>query len=374
MNRVLTTAALAALISAPAFADGHGHGLTEGMYEGREMTIVSWGGAYTASQDGAYHQPFAEITGVKIYNEDKAANGLAGVRAQIDAGAVSWSLVDMIQADAARACDEGLLLEIDHDEWLAPAPDGTPASEDFFEGTLGDCFVPQILYATMFAYNSDAFPDGGPQTIADIWDLDKFPGVRALQRTPGKNLEWALIADGVASEDVYEVLATEEGQDRAFAKLDEIRDNVIWWTEGAQPPQILADQEAAISTAYNGRIFNAQVNEDQPFVIMWDQQMFEVDGWAVPAENVDQLDMIKDYLRFATDSQRLADQAKYISYGPSRASSAPLVSTHEATGIEMGPHMPTAPENFENAFRFSPEFWADYGDSLEERFNAWLAK
>nr|WP_246479923.1 extracellular solute-binding protein [Kaustia mangrovi] len=338
------------------------------------LTIVSWGGAYTNSQVKAYHEPYSEKTGTKIFNEDKSANALAGIRAQVEAGNVTWNVVDMLQADAQRACDEGLIMEVPHDEWLAPGPNGEPASKDFIDGTLGDCFIPQILYATMFAYNTDAFPDGGPKTVADIWDLEKYPGTRSLQKIPQKNLEWALIADGVPADEVYEVLATKEGQDRAFKKLDEIKDSVIWWSEGAQPPQMLADKEAVIATAYNGRVFNAQVNEDQPFKIMWDHQMFEVDGWVVPVGNEDKINLIKDYLYFATDTQRLADQAKYISYGPARKSSAPLVGKHEATGVDMKPHMPTSPENLKTAVRFDTTFWADYGDALEERFNAWLAQ
>ena len=135
---------------------------------------------------------------------------------------------------------------------------------------------------------------------------------------------------------------------------------------------MLADKEAVIATAYNGRIFNAQVNENQPFKIMWDGAMFETDGWVVPA-NQSNLDLVKKYIYFATDTQRLADQAKYISYGPARKSSAPLVGKFEGTDIDMKPHMPTNPENLKSAIRFNVEFWADYGDALEERFNAWVA-
>ena len=340
----------------------------------KSLTIVSWGGAYTESQVRAYHEPYSEKTGVKIYNEDKSANALAGIRSQVEAGNVSWDVVDMLQADAQRACDEGLVMEIDHNEWLAPGPDGAKPTADFIDGTLGDCFVPSILYATMFAYNTEAFDGEGPQTIEDVWNLEKFPGTRSLQKIPQKNLEWALIADGVEPDKVYEVLATREGQDRAFDKLDEIKDNVIWWSEGAQPPQMLADEEAVIATAYNGRIFNAQLNEDQPFKIMWDHQMFEVDGWVVPVGNEEDLDLIKDYMYFATDTQRLADQAKYIAYAPARESSVPKVSTHADSGVDMKPHMPTSPENFKTAVQFNTEFWADYGDLLEERFNAWVAQ
>ena len=366
MKTLIQTVALAAAVSTLSF------GAATAQESDETLTIVSWGGAYTRSQDLAYHRPYAEKTGVRILGEDKSAEALAGLRSQVEADNVTWDIVDMLQADAQRACDEGLILEIDHDARLAPAPDGTPPTEDFIEGTLGPCFIPQILYATMFAYNADAFPDGGPETIADVWDLERFPGTRALQNIPQKNLEWALIADGVPPDEVYDVLATPEGQNRAFDKLGEIRDNVIWWSAGAQPPQMLADREAVIATAYNGRIFNAQVNENQPFEIMWDGQMFEVDGWVVPV-GTGKEDLIFDYLHFATDTQRLADQAKHIAYAPARQSSVPFVSTHEETGVDMKPHMPTSPANFENAVRFDVDFWADYGDALEERFNAWLA-
>lgn len=362
------------LASAAAVVMAGGATIPAQAQDAETLTIVSWGGAYERSQQKAYYEPYEEKTGVEILQESESANALAGIRSQVEAGNVSWNIVDMLQADAQRACDEGLLVVVDHDEWLAEGEDGSAPTEDFIENTLGDCFIPQILYATMFAYNTEAFPDGGPQTVEDVWDLEKFPGTRALQRIPQKNLEWALLADGVAPEEVYEVLATREGQDRAFAKLDEIKDNVIWWDEGAQPPQLLADQEAVIATAYNGRIFDAQMNEDQPFEIMWDHQMFEVDGWVVPVGNEEKMETIKDFLHFATDPQRLADQAKYIAYGPARKSSADMVSTFEGTDIEMAPHMPTNPENLETAIRFDVDFWADYGDSLEERFNAWLAQ
>ncbi len=174
------------------------------------------------------------------------------------------------------------------------------------------------------------------------------------------NLEWALVADGVPYDQVYDVLSTSEGVNRAFAKLDTIKDHIIWWEAGAQPPQLLADGEVAIASAFNGRIFNAQVMEDQPFTIIWDGQVFELDGFVIPA-GTPNMKAAKEFLRFATDTQRLADQAKYIAYGPARKSSAPLVSTHAETGIEMAPHMPTNPENFKTPIKKDALFWADNG-------------
>ncbi len=352
--------------------------LTTGAANAVDLTIVSWGGAYTASQQKAYHEPYmAANPGVTIINDDSAAEGLAKLRAQVEAGNVTWDLVDMVASDAITACDEGLAMEIDPDKVLAPAPDGTPASQDFFDGTLTvggtNCFIPQIVYSTTFGYRTDKVGSNVPTTIADVFDLEKFPGKRALEKKPINNLEWALIADGVPGDKVYEVLDTPEGVERAFAKLDTIKDQVIWWSKGAVPPQLLADGEVVIASAYNGRLFNAIAVESQPIAMMWDWQAFDLDGWVIPA-GAKNLNAVTDYLYYATDTQRLADQAKFISYGPARKSSAPLVGKHADLGIDMKPHMPTDPANAKNVLQFDYVWWADNRADMDERFNAWLAQ
>ncbi len=206
-----------------------------------------------------------------------------------------------------------------------------------------------------------------------MFDLKKFPGKRALEKRPINNLEWALLADGVPADKVYDTLDTPAGVDRAFKKLDTIKDNVVWWTKGAQPPQLLADGEVTMASAYNGRLFAAIEENKQPIGMMWDWQVFDLDGWVVPVGTKNKKEVM-DYLVFATDTQRLADQAKFISYGPARKSSAPLVGKHAELGIDMKPHMPTSPENAKNTLLFNYEWWADHKDELSERFEAWLAR
>ena len=347
--------------------------LLAGTAQAVDLTVVSWGGAYTASQQKAYHEPYMKLNpDVKILNDDSASEGLAKLRAQVEAGNVSWDLVDMVAADTITACDEGLVLEINHDELLAAAPDGTPASEDFGDMIVSPCFIPQIVYSTTFGYRTDLL-DKAPMTIADVFDLENFPGKRSLEKKPIGNLEWALLADGVPVEEVYDVLETEEGLERAFAKLDTIKDQTVWWVKGAVPTQLLADGEVVMASAYNGRLFSAIEEEKQPIGMMWDWQVFDLDGWVVPKGGKNEAEVMK-YLKWATDTQRLADQAKFISYGPARASSAPLVGKHADLGIDMAPHMPTAPENAKNTLLFNYEWWADNRAELDERFQAWLAQ
>jgi len=337
-----------------------------------DLTVVSWGGAYTKSQVEAYHKPFTAETGINIISEDYNG-GIAEIKAQVEAGNVTWDVVDVELSDAVRACDEGLAEPIDK-SILPPAPDGTAATDDFIAGTLDvECAVPTIVWSTIYAYDSSAIGDNAPATMADFFDLQKFPGKRGMRKTPKANLEFALIADGVAAEDVYEVLATPEGVDRAFAKLDSIKSEVIWWEAGAQPPQLLADGEVAMTTAYNGRIFNAVAAEDKPFEIVWDGQVWDLDLWIIP-KGAPNKDAALEFVKYSTDTQRLADQAAWISYGPARQSSSGLVGAYNSKpDLQMGPQMPTAPENFTNALQNDFEFWADYQDELNERFNAWLA-
>ncbi|WP_296425097.1 extracellular solute-binding protein [Yoonia sp.] len=342
-----------------------------------QMTIVSWGGAYSASQQAAYHDPYMANTGVTIINDESSSEAVAKLRAMSEAGNITWDLVDVEAADAIRLCDEGLAMEIDADEVLAPGDDGSTATDDFGDMLVNDCFIPQIVFSTTFGYRTDMVPEGvaPPSGACDVFDQETYPGKRALNRNPVANMEWALLCDGVAYEDVYDLLETDEGQAQAFAKLDTIKDDTVWWTSAAEGVQLLADGEVFMGSTYNGRLFSAIVEQNQPIGMAWDWQMFDLDGWVIPDGLSDErLARVLDYVRFATDTQRLADQAKYISYGPARQSSAPLVSTHATLGIDMAPHMPTDPANAENTFVNNYTWWADYRDDLDAKFQSWLAQ
>jgi putative spermidine/putrescine transport system substrate-binding protein len=363
MKRFALTAAAAALAGTVGFA---GTASAE-----TELVIVSWGGAYSASQQGAYHDPYmANNADIKIVNDDSANEAVAKLRAMNEAGNVTWDLVDVVAADAIRLCDEGLAEPINHDAVLAAAPDGTPASKDFGDLIVSECFIPQIVYSTTFGYRTDLVKKA-PTSVCDVFDVEGIPGKRSLEKNPINNVEWALICDGVDPSQVYDVLGTPEGVERALKKLGTIKDHVVWWTKGAQTPQLLADGEVVIGSTYNGRLFSVIEEEKQPVAMLWDWQVFDLDGWIVPTGTKNK-DAVLKYLNFATDTQRLADQAKFISYGPARASSAPLVGKHASLGIDMAPHMPTDPNNAKTTLLYNYEFWADNRDDIDERFQAWL--
>lgn len=326
------------------------------------VTLASFGGAYSESQKKAYAEPFQKDTGTHVemteYN-----GGLGEIRAQVESGNVAWDVVDVEMQDAVRGCDDGLFESLKDLE--LPAAGGVSAADDFLPGTLTDCGVGSIVWSTILAARDDKFPAGKPATVADFFDLKKFPGKRGAMKKPQTLLEWALIADGVSNEEVYKVLATEEGVARAFAKLDTIKKDVVWWEAHAQAPQLLADGEVAMTMAANGRIFDAIHKDKQPFSIIWDHQIWNLDLWAIPRGSKNAANA-KAFIAYAATPERLADQTKYISYGPVRKSAAAMVSS------DIADQLPTAEANFKTALRNDFQFWADHGDELNERFNVWL--
>lgn len=334
------------------------------------INVVSWGGAYSQAQDDAFNTAFEAETGISVNMLD-ADDPAVPLQAQILAGNVTTDVASLGYSDATRLCDEGMLELIDPDA-LLPAPDGTAVVDDFLPGGLSDCFVATDVYSTIIAYDESKFPENPPDSLADFFDTETYPGRRGVLKEPRFTLEMALMADGVPAAQVYDVLSSPEGLDRAFAKLDTIKDEAIFWEAGAQPPQLLADGEVAMTQAYNGRIFNAAMDDGKPLKIIWDGQIYEMDGWVIP-KGAPNANSARQYVTFSTSAEALAGFAMQISYGPPRKSSAPLVTNYKDTDVPMAPNLPTTSENMANALAFDNDFWVDNLSQLNERFAAWLA-
>ncbi|GAB1479794.1 ABC transporter substrate-binding protein [Paracoccaceae bacterium] len=343
---------------------------TMGFAAQADVTVMSWGGAYGEAQTEAFVKPFMAATGIKTTMTD-SDNPAPAIKAMVESGNVTVDVANIEYADAIRLCDEGVLEPIDIASLPAGA-DGTPASEDFLPGAVTECAVSTDIWSNVFAYDTTKFPEG-PTKVADFFDLEKFPGKRGLKKGAKAVLELALLGDGVPASEVYAVLSTPEGVDRAFAKLDTIKKDVVWWEAGSQAPQLLADGEVAMTTAYNGRIFAAAMNEGKPFQIVWDGQIYENEMFVVP-KGAPNKDEAMQFVAFATSTEGLRASAQQISYGPARKSSMATEIIFKDGKTVMAPHLPTAPENMGNALETSSDFWVDHDAELNERFQAWLSQ
>ncbi len=336
-----------------------------------ELTIATWGGAYEASQRAAYFSPFQDDTGTMI---DTATyrGGIDDIRDQVERGAVEWDLVDLVMADHDAACEAGLLETIDHDR-LAPGTDGVPPTEDFLPGTLVRCGVAHSVYATVLGFNVRAYPGRKPSRAADLFDLQRFPGRRALQKSPAVVLEWALRSYGVPRADIYQLLSTERGLTLAFRRLERIRDVITWWEDPEEPARLLASGEVALASGYNGRFFDAAVNRGLPIQTIWESQVYEYSVWGIP-QGSPHVEHAREFIRFATAPRQLAALSSRISYGPSRLSANALLWQHAGSGQDIRPHLPTYAPNFARGIPRDHEWYAQTRPRLEARFEAWLAE
>jgi putative spermidine/putrescine transport system substrate-binding protein len=323
----------------------------------RPLTVVSWGGAYQAAQKQVYFEPFKKATGIDMIDESWDG-GIGVLRSKVEGGTDSgWDVVQVESEELAAGCDEGLFLPLD---WTKIG-----GKDQYIDAAYNECGVGAIVYDFVLGYDKDKIKDA-PKGWADFFDLKKYPGKRGLRQGPKTNLEIALMADGVAPADVYKVLATPEGVDRAFKKLDTIKKDIVWWKAGAQPPQLLASGEVSLTSVYNGRIDAANHDDHRNFGIQWNGGLYTLDSWVIlkTSPNVDQAYKYLDYVGKAENQAKLPEA---IAYGVTNKASTPLIDKARL------PDLPTAPENFSNVIHISDPFWLENIDKLNERFNTWAA-
>ncbi len=328
-----------------------------GAMANRPLTVVSWGGAYQDAQKKVYFEPF-KAAGAQMIDESWDG-GVGVLRSKVQGGTDSgWDVVQVESEELELGCEEGMFLPMD---WSRVG-----GKERYIQAAHHECGVGTILYNFVLSYDSDKLKTA-PAGWADFFDTAKIPGKRALRQGPKTNLEIALMADGVAPADVYKVLATNAGVDRAFKKLDSIKKDIVWWKSGAQPPQLLASGEVVMTSAYNGRIDAANRNDKRNFGIQWSGSLYTVDSWVI-LKTSPNVDSAYKYLEFGGRAENQAKLPDFIAYGVTN------VKANEVIDPKRLVDLPTHTENIKNAVQISDKFWIENIDRLTERFNTWAAQ
>ena len=318
----------------------------------QQITVVNFGGANANAQKKAYYEPF-EKGGTKVvsveYNGEQAK-----IKAMVETKKVTWDVVEVESPDVARGCDEGLFEKLDYTK--------IGNKSDFIPAAVTECGIGVFVWSTVMAYNGDKLKDG-PKSWADFFDTKTFPGKRGMRKGARYNLEFALMADGVKPVDVYKVLATPAGADRAFKKLGALKPNIQWWEAGAQPPQFLVAGDVVMSTVYNGRI-DAANREGKNLKINWTGGIYDLDYWVIP-KGAPNKDASLKFIAFASTPDAQAEYARNIAYGPTNNKALAKLDA------KVLANLPTSPANAADALQFDLKFWADQGESLEKRFASW---
>lgn len=316
----------------------------------RMVYVNTWGGSWTAAEEAAFFKPFTAETRIQV--RTVAPVSYAKLKAQVQSGNYEWDLTSINEGDWRRAEKEGLVEPID---WTIIKKEKLPPNAVHANG------IAYCALGTNLCYRSDKFPKGAPQSWADFWDVKNFPGARALYNNWSRTLPMALVADGVAYDKLYPL-----DVDRAFKKLDEIKPHIkVWWTQGNQSQQLIRDGEVDMMAIWNARASELKV-QGSPVELVWNGAEITTTMWGV-AKGAPNRREAWELIQFATQPEPQAEFCKRLYYGPSN----PKAFDHIPN--EIARQMPTYPANEKVAIKPDPEWEAENGARLTERFTQWLA-
>jgi putative spermidine/putrescine transport system substrate-binding protein len=320
----------------------------------RDLTLVVRGDAMPDAIRQVLASPFTAATDIAVQLESWDG-GLDTLHNQLKAPDNDWDLIEVNADELATGCGEGLFEKLD---WSAIG-----GKDHYLAQGVSDCGVGATLTTLVLAWDRDKFP--GAPGWSDFWDVAKYPGKRGLYKGVRGNLEFALIADGVSPPDVYRVLASSEGVDRAFRKLDQLKPYIEWWQTGAEAAHILSSGDVLMTTAPSGRIVVADRADHRNFGVQWNAGLYLVESWAV-----------------AKGSPDLRQAQQFLYYAGMPAVEARLFESTGAGGLAKGANdglapevqalSPTAQANLNAAVRFDTGFWHDNQVKLQQRFDTWM--
>ena len=257
--------------------------------EGQELVVVASGGAFQAALEEYFYEPYEQATGIDIVHVPaQEAEQYARLRAMVEVGNVEWDVVTSNPIDLLLNRD--VLQPLDCSQIPNAEAYGVP-------GTCGEYGLLRTIGATVIAYNTETFPDGGPTSWAEFWDVEAYPGTRCLPGYGGPEgsttaMMMALMADGVADDALFPL-----DIDRAVAKLREIGPHVVlWWGTGDQSMAGMRNRECDASAMWSGRVIQL-INQGEPIAITWNQSIDLVGLWSIPL-NPPNVDLSYDFLNF----------------------------------------------------------------------------
>ncbi|GGI07001.1 ABC transporter substrate-binding protein [Egicoccus halophilus] len=321
--------------------------------EATDLTVVMWGGEDQEMTVDALVMPWAEEQDVEIRQD--SPSDYAKIRAQVESERVTWGAVEVEPNFAHTACENGWATPIDFD-----VVDVSAIDEQFVD----DCAVPILEYAFTIAYNTETFPTGEhPTSWAEFFDTEAFPGQRGFWRyATGAMFEAALLADGVAPDELYPL-----DIDRAFAKLDSIKDDIVFYDTGQEQVQLVSSGEVPLIQAWNGRIFEA-AEAGQPVANEWNEHLLSYDQLIIP-QGYPNTELAQEWMDwFLNNPQAQADYANASAYAP--VNEAAMEFIDDDVAIEL----PTHPDNAaQRASVMDYRYWSEHYDPVSERLNEWMA-
>jgi mannopine transport system substrate-binding protein len=325
--------------------------------QSQEVIVATTGGLMERSLQEHFYKRFEAQTGIKVRSvpielPDQWARARAGQRS----GNIPFDVVTATPPDLIQHAD--ILEPID----CAGLP-GIVA-----HALPNACFPRGIIRTAggmALTWSKKAFPNGGPQSWADFFDVQKFPGPRSLPDTGDR--EWwvplaALLADGVAPDKAFPL-----DIDRAYKKLDTLKPQVAaWWKSGDNAMQIMRGGDAVMMMVYSSR--SVPLAKSGDFDFTWNQAIRDVGNWAVLKGSPNVANGIKFLDFFVQDGKEHVAFSEKVSFDSNNREAPNLVPAEERR------FRPSWPENWSRLVIADYDWIATNRNALRERWVTWLTK
>jgi putative spermidine/putrescine transport system substrate-binding protein len=314
----------------------------------RTLYVNAYGGTQDRAYKKAYCEPFTKQTGIDV----KLVNpvSFAKLRAQVQTKTFEWDITNMNETEFGQAEADGLTEKIDLDI-VKDVPKSIIRGNGVGAYNLGAALV----------YRKDKFPNGGPQSWADFWDVKKFPGDRGLFNRSFTCLAWAMLADGVARDQLYPM-----NLDRAFKKMDAIKPHIkVWWTAAAQSQQLIRDGEVSIIGMWTSPAAEL-IEQTVPLEIVWNGAENYTTYWFVP-RGTPKAEIAWQFANFAAQPEQQAAFTSLVPYGPVNPDAFKLVSEERMRVTASWP------ANRDIAFQHDVAWLQPRLGEIRERWTQWLA-
>jgi putative spermidine/putrescine transport system substrate-binding protein len=319
-----------------------------------KLVIRTIGGAYEEGMAKAHFEPFTKATGIEVL---KVPATLGKLLAMFESGNIELDVLDVGELGMLQLSRKGALEPLGYKGWKLTN------LEDVDKPVVRPDMVAHIYFSTVLGYNTQVFPTGKhPQSWADFWDAQKFPGPRMLKDLAAESpdFEFALVADGVPMDKLYPI-----DMERALKSLDRIRPHIRkFWDTGALSAQMLADREVVMGSIWNGRL-QAVADKGAPLAIEWNQGMLQVQYWAV-FKGAKNREAAHRFIDFAMQPRNQAELARHIPYGPTNRQAFQHISA------DLARRLPSFPEHKAKQFLQDAGWWADNRSKVAERWSKWL--
>ncbi len=321
-----------------------------------QVIVRGLGGAYQDAMDKALYKPFTQETGINVIVQ---ASNAAQIRAMVEAKRVRIDVADLVDTAQIALDNAGALAPIAYSKMQYTKP------TDIHASVRKPNMVGNLYFATVLTYNTDVFKSGThPTSWAEFWDITKFPGARTLadQKAGSAELEFALLADGVAMDKLYPINIA-----RALASLDRIKSNVSkWWDTGAVSAQLLERKEAVVGGLWNGRA-QALIDQGAPLAIEWNQAKRQTQCLSIIKDSPNQ-ENAQLFVDFALQPKVQAEITKYIAYGPTNDAAIKIARPEDLAKT------PSAPAYLPKGFTQDAQWWADNLSKVGEQWQSWVLR